>query len=174
MGSSSLLETAVSGARHPSQEKHGNWCTDNCLNLSYCGDLGSILWWGRSSEKETATCSSILTGESHRHRCLMGCSPWGRMSQDMIEWLTTSLEIILAQNKWRNHFSGNSLLNLAGAENLLLPSLKAVPPGAGVDQAGGPASPFSPDTPSSGRGSHQGFSISPASSAESPFLAVNI
>ena len=36
-------------------------------------------------EKEMATHSSILPGESHGQRCLVGYSPWGRRESDMTE-----------------------------------------------------------------------------------------
>ena len=41
------------------------------------GDPGSIPESGRSLEKEMATHSSILAGESHGQRSLAGYSPWG-------------------------------------------------------------------------------------------------
>ena len=38
-----------------------------------------------SLEKEMATHSNILPGESHGQRGLVGCSPWGRKESDMTE-----------------------------------------------------------------------------------------
>ena len=38
-------------------------------------------------EKEMATHSSILPGEFHGRRSLVGCSPWGRKESDMTERL---------------------------------------------------------------------------------------
>ena len=40
-------------------------------------DAGSILGEEGPLEKGTATHSSILAGESHGWRSLVGCSPWG-------------------------------------------------------------------------------------------------
>ena len=36
-------------------------------------------------EKEMATHSSILPGESHGQRSLVGCSPWGHTESDTAE-----------------------------------------------------------------------------------------
>ena len=41
------------------------------------GDLGSIPGSGRSPEEGMATLSSILAGEFHGQRSLVGFSPWG-------------------------------------------------------------------------------------------------
>ena len=46
------------------------------------GDAGSIPGSRRSLEKEMATHSSILVGESHGQRSLAGYSPWGRKESD--------------------------------------------------------------------------------------------
>ena len=48
------------------------------------------LWarpWVREEplEEGMATHSSILPGESHGQRCLVGYSPWGRRESDMTE-----------------------------------------------------------------------------------------
>ena len=42
-------------------------------------------------EKEMATHSSILAGESHGQRSLVGYSTWGRKDSDTAEGLTLSL-----------------------------------------------------------------------------------
>ena len=41
-------------------------------------------------EKEMATHSSVLPGESHGSRRLVGYSPWGHKESDMTKWLTLS------------------------------------------------------------------------------------
>ena len=46
-----------------------------------------------SLEKGMATHSSILSGESHRQRNLVGYSPWDHKELDMTEWLTHSFYI---------------------------------------------------------------------------------
>ena len=48
------------------------------------------LGWGDPLEKEMATHSSILPGESHGQRGLMGYSPWGRKELDISKRLTLS------------------------------------------------------------------------------------
>ena len=42
-------------------------------------------------EKGMATHYSILAGEFHGHRSLVGDSPWDHKESDMIKWLFTSL-----------------------------------------------------------------------------------
>ena len=75
-----LLEQQCLELCHPSQEKHSNWCTDNCSNLSAVQETWVQSLGGEDPlEKETATFSNIiLAGESLGHRSLMGCSLWGR------------------------------------------------------------------------------------------------
>ena len=51
-------------------------------------DVGSIPGLGRPLEKEMATHSSILPGESHGQRSLVGYGPWGCKDFDMNEQLT--------------------------------------------------------------------------------------
>jgi len=41
--------------------------------------------WEDPLEEEMATHSSILAGESHGQRSLVGCSPWGCKESDMAE-----------------------------------------------------------------------------------------
>ena len=53
-------------------------------SASNVGDPGLILGLG-SLEKEMATHSSILAGESHGLRSLMGCSPRSHKESDMTE-----------------------------------------------------------------------------------------
>ena len=53
------------------------------------GALGSIPGLGRSPEEENG--SSILPGEFHGQRSLVGYSPWGCKESDMTELLTFSL-----------------------------------------------------------------------------------
>ena len=43
----------------------------------YAGDLGLIPGLENLLEKGMATCSSILAGEFHGQRSLVGYSPWG-------------------------------------------------------------------------------------------------
>jgi len=43
---------------------------------------------GDPLEKEMATDSSILPGESHGHRSLVSYSPWGHKKSDMADRLT--------------------------------------------------------------------------------------
>ena len=57
------------------------------------GDPGLISGWGSLSEEGMAIVSSILAGEFHGQRSLVGCSSWGLKELDMIEWLTLSLFI---------------------------------------------------------------------------------
>ena len=52
-----------------------------------------ISGWGSLSEEGMAIVSSILAGEFHGQRSLVGCSSWGLKELDMIEWLTLSLFI---------------------------------------------------------------------------------
>ena len=56
------------------------------LKESICnaGDMGSISGSGRSPE-EMATHSSILDGEIHGQRSLVGHSPWSCKESDMTE-----------------------------------------------------------------------------------------
>jgi len=49
------------------------------------GDPGSIPGSGRSPEKEMAIHSSILPGESHGQKSLVGYSPWGHRESDRTE-----------------------------------------------------------------------------------------
>ena len=50
-------------------------------------------------EKEMATCSSVLAGESHGRRGLVGYSPWGRKEPDTTEHaLASPLQIL----RWAN------------------------------------------------------------------------
>ena len=52
------------------------------------------LGWEDSLEKGMAIHSSILAGEFHGQRSLVGYSPWGRKESDMTERLThTHIEI---------------------------------------------------------------------------------
>ena len=51
------------------------------------GDLGLILGCEDPLEREMATHSSILAGESHGWRSLVDYSPWGRKVSDMTERL---------------------------------------------------------------------------------------
>ena len=46
---------------------------------------------GDPLEKEMATHSSILAGESHAQRILAVCSPWDLKELDTTEWLNTFL-----------------------------------------------------------------------------------
>ena len=46
-------------------------------------------------EKEMATHSSFLPGESHGQRSLVGYSPWGRKESDMIEQLHFHFHVVL-------------------------------------------------------------------------------
>ena len=48
-------------------------------------DMGSIPGWGRSPGGRHATHSSILAGESHGQRSLVGYSPWGLEEFDTTE-----------------------------------------------------------------------------------------
>ena len=47
------------------------------------GDMGSSLGHDNPLEKEMATHSSILAGDSQEQRSLVGYSPWGRRESDM-------------------------------------------------------------------------------------------
>jgi len=50
------------------------------------GDLGLILWLGRSPGKEKWLPTSVfLPGKFHRQRSLMGYSPWGHKESDMTD-----------------------------------------------------------------------------------------
>ena len=48
-------------------------------------DTDSVPGSGRSLEKETATCSSILPWKIHGQRSLAGYSPWGHKESTLIE-----------------------------------------------------------------------------------------
>ena len=56
------------------------------------GDAGSICgsdsWVGKIPQREMATHSSILPGESHGPRSLAGYRPWGCKEWDMTEQLS--------------------------------------------------------------------------------------
>ena len=54
-------------------------------NGGVAGDMGSVPGVGRPLEKEVATHSSILPGEPHGQRGLVGYRPWGRKESDMTE-----------------------------------------------------------------------------------------
>ena len=45
-------------------------------------DEGSIPGSGRSPGEGNGTHSSIIAGESHGQRSLVGCSPWGHKESD--------------------------------------------------------------------------------------------
>ena len=47
------------------------------------GDAGRSLGWEDPLEKEKATHSIFLPGESHGQRSLVSYSPWGRKELDM-------------------------------------------------------------------------------------------
>ena len=51
--------------------------------------MGSILGWEDPLEEGMATHSSILPGESHGQRSLVGYSPWACKESDMTERLST-------------------------------------------------------------------------------------
>ena len=57
------------------------------------------LSWEDPLEEEMATHSSILPGESHGQRSLVGYSPWNRRESDMTERLTLTLNIYKYINK---------------------------------------------------------------------------
>ena len=58
-------------------------------------------WVGKiPPEKDTATHSSILDGESHIQRNLVGYSPWGRKESDTTEWLTLISKAKDRPEKW--------------------------------------------------------------------------
>ena len=70
------------------------------------GDLGLIPGLERSLEKEMATHSSILPGESHGQRSLAGYSPWGHKESDTTELLSTStLHLNFCLSWWPHHYS---------------------------------------------------------------------
>ena len=47
------------------------------------------LGWEDTLEKEMATHSIFLSGESHEQRSLVGCDPWGHKESDTTELLST-------------------------------------------------------------------------------------
>ena len=57
-------------------------CSEVCLIMQ------ETLGWEDPLEKETATQSSILSGESHGQRSLVGYRPWGCKELDMTERVT--------------------------------------------------------------------------------------
>ena len=59
------------------------------------------LGWEASLEKGMATHSSILPGESHGQRSLVGYSPWGRKEFNMTEKLTHT-------HTYHHHLGGSS------------------------------------------------------------------
>ena len=58
-----------------------------------------FLDWEDPLEKEMATHSSILPGESHGQRSLAGYSPWGRKESDTTERLTHTLKYSVLRTK---------------------------------------------------------------------------
>ena len=51
-----------------------------------CRRLRFDLWVGKIPRKREQQATPVfLPGESHGHRSLAGCSPWGRKESDMIE-----------------------------------------------------------------------------------------
>ena len=60
------------------------------------------LGWEDPLEKEMATHSSILAGESHGRRSLVGYSPWGRKESDTTERLHfLSFFLVVIYSKFR-------------------------------------------------------------------------
>ena len=59
--------------------------------------VGSLGWedWEDLLEKEMATHSRILAGESHGWRSLVGYSPWGRKRSDMTERLHCHFQCLI-------------------------------------------------------------------------------
>ena len=56
-------------------------------------DVGSILGWEDPLEEGMATHSSILPGESHGQRSLVGHSPWACKESDMTKRLTHTMHV---------------------------------------------------------------------------------
>ena len=54
------------------------------------GDAVQSLGWEDPLEKEMATEFSILSGECHGQRSLVGYSLWGCKESDMTEWLNNN------------------------------------------------------------------------------------
>ena len=54
-------------------------------------DTGLIPGSGRSLEKEMATSTVFLAGESHGHKSLAGYRPWGHKESDMTEEVGTHI-----------------------------------------------------------------------------------
>ena len=65
--------------------------SDSKVSACNAGDPDLIPRLGRSPGKEMVTHSSILPGESHEQRSLVGYSPWGLKESDMTEQLSTLL-----------------------------------------------------------------------------------
>ena len=55
------------------------------VNAGDIKGVGSIPGSGRSLEEEMATHSSILAGEYHGQKSLVGYSPWGHKESDTTE-----------------------------------------------------------------------------------------
>ena len=64
--------------------------SDSKISACNAGDPDLIPRLGRSPGKEMVTHSSILPGESHEQRSLVGYSPWGLKESDMTEQVTLS------------------------------------------------------------------------------------
>ena len=68
------------------------------------GDLDLIPGWDDPLEKGRAIPSSILPGESHGQRSLVGYRPWGHKESDMTEWLTATTKVTINGKKRDENF----------------------------------------------------------------------
>ena len=66
----------------------GASCKEPAYDAGDVRDTGSIPRWEDPLEKVMATHSSILGGESHGQRNLVGYSPWGGKESDTTEQLS--------------------------------------------------------------------------------------
>ena len=71
----------------------GSYSKESACNV---GDPGSILGWEDLLEEEMglATHSSVLAGESHGQRSLVGYSPWGQKGSDTTNFTSGHLMCI--------------------------------------------------------------------------------
>ena len=72
-----------------------------------------FLSWEDPLEKEMATHSLCLPGESHEQRSLAGFSPWGHQESDTTEWLSTQASLSSAflegiDGIYRRHWMGGT------------------------------------------------------------------
>ena len=84
------------------------------------------LGWGDPLEEGKATYSSVLHGESHGQRSLVGYSPWGRKELDTIDQLTLSF-LKRVNLKCFNYKKNNWVLNATNFDCLSYVVVATIP-----------------------------------------------